>query len=113
MGLQDKYSEYENIGLVVCEEYKQGVDINLLLLSCRVLNRGIETSVLHWIYNRAKSNSKDIISGKIFESKRNEPVRDIFSRHGFEKNSSESWVFDCRNREIKLPHWINLIDRTA
>lgn len=115
IGMQDKYSEYENIGIVVCsqdEKQNRILEIELLLLSCRVLGRGIDTSILYWLTIWAENNSIETIAGEIIETKRNLPVRDVYANHGFSSVDENRWVYDIENQKMKSPTWVKLIDRT-
>jgi FkbH-like protein len=58
--LEDKYGSYGNIGLalVECEEGEEEAwTIKLLLMSCRVMSRGVGSIMLGHIMNLARSNN--------------------------------------------------------
>ena len=54
VGLKDKYGEYGKIGLSLIEKQKESWTIKLLLMSCRVTNRGIGSALLIKILEQAK-----------------------------------------------------------
>ncbi|MCR6105808.1 HAD-IIIC family phosphatase [Salipaludibacillus agaradhaerens] len=56
--LKDKYGTYGKIGLALLECNKELWDIKLLLMSCRVMSRGIGTILLTYIMNEAKKYGK-------------------------------------------------------
>ncbi|AVX06241.1 aminoglycoside N(3)-acetyltransferase (plasmid) [Maritalea myrionectae] len=85
VGLQDKFSERENIGLIILRpdrEESAGV-IDLFLMSCRVLGRTVETAVLNWASTRAHNRGWVKLRGEIIETPRNTPVRNVFEENGF------------------------------
>jgi FkbH-like protein len=54
--LQDKYGSYGNIGLALVECARTLWTIKLLLMSCRVISRGVGTIMLNHIMQLAKKN---------------------------------------------------------
>lgn len=53
-GLEDRYGSYGKIGLVLLERGPEVWSIKLLLMSCRVMSRGVGTVLLNYILRRAK-----------------------------------------------------------
>ncbi|MBF0359146.1 MAG: HAD-IIIC family phosphatase [Magnetococcales bacterium] len=116
IGLEDRFSDFENIGLAVVRwnHPKNGMAlIDLFLLSCRVLGRGIETGFLAWLAKEAKNRGMALLSGEIVHSKRNTPVRELFNNHGFKLDTEENtWVLDLNTNLDKIPEWITLLDHS-
>ena len=54
--LEDKYGSYGKIGLALLECGKKVWTIKLLLMSCRVMSRGVGTILLNYILRLAKEN---------------------------------------------------------
>ena len=52
IGLEDRFSNFENIGLVVLKGDGNNLNIEVFLLSCRVLGRGMEISIPIWASSR-------------------------------------------------------------
>ena len=111
---QDNATESEVIGLLVVSYNKkstQQCEIDLLLLSCRVLGRSIETAMLAWLEQQCLSKGITSISGNINITERNTPVRDIFSRHGFNAQAENQWQLDIQSKDdaqIQVPQWLQL-----
>ncbi len=59
--LEDKYGSYGKIGLSLIEEKGDEWHINLLLMSCRVMSRGVGTILLTAILNEAKQKGKNCL----------------------------------------------------
>lgn len=55
-GLDDKYGSYGKIGLVLIECSKDSWLIKLLLMSCRVMTRGVGAVLINHIRNEARAN---------------------------------------------------------
>jgi len=54
-GLDDKYGTYGKIGLALVERGSRVWTLKLLLMSCRVMSRGVGTVLLNHILHRARS----------------------------------------------------------
>jgi FkbH-like protein len=110
IGLADRYSPAENIGLLVLvpEDETTGM-IDLYLLSCRVLGRGIETAIPRWAIGRAAQRGWSRLRGEVIETERNMPIRNIFADAGFDADGRGRWITNTRDRKL-LPAWMTIID---
>ncbi|HEY2134310.1 MAG TPA: hypothetical protein VGH49_00385, partial [Xanthobacteraceae bacterium] len=82
----DRFGDQGLVGAAVID---QG-DISGLVLSCRVLGLGVEHAFLRHIIE-ALTGECDEISGRITETSRNIPVRNIFRDHGFVCGADGLW----------------------
>lgn len=55
-GLDDKYGTYGKIGVILVECFEAVWTIKLLLMSCRVMSRGVGSVVINHIRNEARIN---------------------------------------------------------
>ncbi|MDM9379452.1 HAD-IIIC family phosphatase [Chlorogloeopsis sp. ULAP01] len=60
--LEDKYGSYGKIGLVLIECQLQSWTIKLLLMSCRVMSRGVGTIMLNHVMGLAKKNNVRLLA---------------------------------------------------
>ena len=113
IGLADRHSPSENIGLIVLmpEDQTSGT-IDLYLLSCRILGRGIETAIPRWAIGRAAQRGWTRVSGKIIETERNTPVRKIFADSGFAAGDAGIWTARTKPHP-DLPAWLRVIDQVS
>ncbi len=113
LGLEDRFSEFENIGLAVVRwnHPREGEGwINLFLLSCRVLGRGVEKGFLTWLANHARTRGLSHLYGHIIPSKRNTPVRNLFEKQGFQPTKESGvWALTLKDPP-PVPNWITIID---
>ncbi|ETT45532.1 MULTISPECIES: HAD-IIIC family phosphatase [unclassified Paenibacillus] len=58
--LTDKYGSYGKIGLVLVEVQEEAWVIHLLLMSCRVISRGVGTVLLSFLMKEAKAQAKGL-----------------------------------------------------
>ena len=90
-------------------KYDQKISIiSSFLLSCRVLGREIETAVLFWICEHLKRKKNELVHGMIYKTKRNIPVQDLYTKHGFKKINDSKFELNLGNDIIKKPSWIKI-----
>lgn len=112
IGLKDRYSDFENIGLIIVRwnlpERGWGL-VDNYLLSCRVLGRGIERGILHWVLSQARSKGMLGLIGEVIETPRNTPARTIFAEAGFAASADAGfWHFDLRADTEQIPPWLSI-----
>ena len=110
LGLEDRFTEQENIGVGVIHwnNRTKSATIESFLLSCRVLERGIETGFLAWIYEQCKIQKIDKLVGHIVKTPRNIPPQKLYKEHGFSFDSvNKIWTLDLTmGSSIKKPVWL-------
>ena len=106
VGYTDKFSPPENIGVLVIKyQDKREATIDLFLLSCRVLGRGIEAAVPKIVAKFVAEKGVDILKAEIIETERNTPVRNVYKEAGFSKATSDTfWRLETKN--ISVPKWV-------
>ncbi|HEV3022527.1 MAG TPA: HAD-IIIC family phosphatase, partial [Pirellulales bacterium] len=117
IGLEDRFSERENIGLLIVrwgQPHDGAVEIDSFLLSCRVLGRGIERGVLGWLCREARTRGLSEVVGEIEPTPRNTPVRSLYHDHGFLPDDVQGqWRLDLRDRLIEIPDWLTVVDHAT
>jgi FkbH-like protein len=117
LGLEDRFSEFENIGVIAVDWGRPGsrrAIIDPFLLSCRILGRGVELAVLAWVAGEARARSVTELMGKIIETPRNEPARNIYRDYGFAPGpAAGEWVLDLTKARLQVPEWVEIRDRTG
>jgi len=82
--LNDKYGEYGKIGLVLLEHEDDKLMIKLLLMSCRVMTKGIGSAMLVHIINLAKAQNKQLFA-EFMQTDRNRVMYITYKFMGFEE----------------------------
>jgi FkbH-like protein len=113
IALEDKYAGEENIGLIVVKDHPDreatGL-IDLYLMSCRVLGRGLETAITRWAMTRGTHRGWRELRGPIIETERNTPVRGVYRDTGFVyEESADEWVAKC-GPDVALPSYLTIAD---
>lgn len=109
IGLSEHGNEPENIGLLILRaDDEAGIGtVDLFLLSCRVLGRGLETAIARWAIMRARALGWRELRGEIIETERNTPARTVFRDAGYRDNGLSSWAISTAS-EAELPAWLKI-----
>ena len=110
VALHDCFGDNGIVGLVMAVRNGLAVEIDTLLLSCRV-RRTIETAMLAHVCEWARDGDAYFLDGLVIPTAKNEPARDIYARHGFTKVADElggstSWRLGVRDQGIAWPSWL-------
>lgn len=106
--LKDALGSNEIIGVLIFLYNNECVVIDTLLLSCRVLGRGVETAILAWLYTYVKQNGYKKIIGEIIPTERNMPVLELYANHSFAESGKNRYELNLLDGVIELPIWIRL-----
>ena len=91
----DKFSPTENVGVLIVQWHESESTVarlDSLLLSCRVLGRGIESALLDWIDAEAATRGASRLVADFFPTERNAPAQAMLSDNGFELEDDGIWV---------------------
>ena len=85
--LEDKYGEYGHIGLALIACGEKVWTIKLLLMSCRVMSRGVGSIILGYILRLAKKNHTKL-RGEFIPNGRNRMMNITYRFAGFDEIKS-------------------------
>lgn len=111
LGAKDKFNDYENMGVLITTEIDNIIKINNYLMSCRFLGKNLENEFIKWLLNYAKNNNFNKVTGKIIETERNEPIRNIYKNNNFILED-DLFVYNLDNINIEMKEYIKLHDNT-
>ena len=97
--LIDKFGDNGVVSVVIGHKNGEVLDMDLWIMSCRVLKRDMEFAMLDALVNKAKSAGLKKIKGYYYPTAKNNMVRDFYDRMGFTKVSEDAegntvWEFD-------------------
>ena len=104
--LRDKFGDNGIVSVVIGRINGDVLHIELWLMSCRVLKRGMELAMLDELVRRAKEAGIKTIKGYYYRTMKNSMVSDFYGSLGFEldeklENGDSVWHSDIENYKIK------------
>lgn len=107
IGYKDKYTSYENMGVLILKKNENIIEIVNYLMSCRIIGRGVEKYIFNWISNKYH-NFKKII-GNFQVTDKNKEFEKIYFENDFIKENNYYYK-KIANKEYDS--WAKLIDNT-
>jgi FkbH-like protein len=109
----DRFGDNGIVGVIMARFDSGILDVDTLLLSCRVAGRTVETAMLAYLCEQADRRGVEQIRGRIVPTPKNIPARDIFEKHRFRKLSEEKsgetiWELDVSQERIHYPEWMEV-----
>jgi FkbH-like protein len=116
MRVVDSFGDNGIVGLMLARREGDHYDIDTCLMSCRVINRGVETAMLNWLAGQAREQGLRALEGWLLPTKRNIPVRELFAQHGFavaeRTDQGSRWRLELVDGVLEIPGWLEIIDET-
>lgn len=111
--LIDKFGDNGVVSVVIGHKNKDVLDMDLWIMSCRVLKRDMEFAMMDELVSAAKAAGLCKIAGYYYPTAKNNMVRDFYERMGFTKVSEDgegntTWEFNLtdeytnQNTHIKV-----------
>jgi FkbH-like protein len=97
VSLQDVFGDCGKVGLILMELAAGCWTLRLLLFSCRVTPRCVDTLVLNWLLRRARA-AHVTVRALFKPTSRNESLRLMYQRAGFEEMDRQGEVLELTHR---------------
>ena len=109
----DRFGDSGLTGVAMAECVGSVLRIDNILLSCRVLGRGVETALMACIVKAAAAHGCSNITGQYIPSAKNAPIADYFEKVGFssisQTDGSKCYTADINElSKLEAPAWISL-----
>jgi FkbH-like protein len=105
--LQDRFGDNGMISVIVCRTVGKQWNIDVWLMSCRVLKRRVEEFVLAQIVQHAREQGITTLQGEWIPSNRNDLVKDHYANLGFsslkEEDGSTFWQLEVKDYQPDTP----------
>ena len=112
--LADRFGSYGVVGLVIVRVADTVATIDTLLLSCRVLGRGVEAVLARTAAALARDLGADVLVGEYIPSQRNQQVEDMYGRLGFSgpeiDGTAQRWTLRLADGDPSQPDWISIVE---
>lgn len=103
--LKDKFGDNGLISVVIGHINNTILEIDLWLMSCRVLKRGMENAMLDKLVEEATKKNIKMLKGFYYKTAKNNMVKDFYKDFGFYKISDNEqdtiWTLDISNYKNK------------
>ncbi len=117
--VRDRFGDAGVVGLALARTVGETCTIDSLLLSCRVIGRGIETALLAHIAANAERAGATRLVGEFVPTKKNVVCAGFYEEHGFAPateregspdaaNGSILYELDLRVSPLQSPAWITI-----
>jgi HAD-superfamily phosphatase, subfamily IIIC/FkbH-like domain len=114
--VRDRFGDAGVVGLALARNRGDSCYIDSLLLSCRVIGRGIETALLAHLAQGALKTGATRLVGEFIATKKNAPCADFYPDHGFvriepkeqDTDGSVFYELDLTASVPASPQWITL-----
>ena len=97
--LRDRLAEHGLVAVAIAEERDDALDLDTLLMSCRVIGRTVEEHLLMHLCRAASERGLTKLRGTFVPTAKNHLVRDLFERFGFTQieageDGTTRWEYD-------------------
>lgn len=108
--LRDKFGDYGKIGIAVIKRHEDIWNIRLLLMSCRVMSKGVGTVMLNYIMEAARRENVRLCADFI-HTDRNRMMYITYKFGGFQEIGQEDDVikFEVKLEEKAYPEYVDVI----
>jgi len=103
--VSDRFGDNGIVGVVILHREENELELDTFLMSCRVIGRGIEQTMLANVGEFARLSGVISIKGDFVKTPRNSLCDDFLERHGFHFDGSR-WKLDFPAfHALKTPKW--------
>lgn len=108
VGTKDKFGDNGIVGVVILKFQKKECKIDTFLLSCRVIGRNIEESMMSFIADFAKERGATILLGEYLPTVKNKPAAGMYEKFQFIKLNETLFRADLEKQTFETPSYIRL-----
>jgi FkbH-like protein len=101
----DRFGDHGIVGVMILEYQREACRIDTFLLSCRVIGRGVEQTMVACAADLARARGLAVLEGEFIPTAKNQPAAGIYERTGFSRVSDSETLFraDLRDASIAYP----------
>ena len=110
--VKDRFGDNGIVGVAITHDSEGACEINTLLLSCRVVGRTVETALVAFLLDQARTRNMKQIRGWFLPTKKNDLSKDFYALHGFQcltvEDGKSLWSLDLEDTDMRCPEWIKV-----
>jgi predicted enzyme involved in methoxymalonyl-ACP biosynthesis len=110
--VSDRFGDSGLTGIVGLTFEKEVARMTDFVLSCRVMGRNVEETMLHAAVTHCRARGVPSLLAELTPTARNAPCLEFLARSGLQRTSAYQFQWDVR-RPYGCPPWVNLDDRAA
>jgi len=103
--LSDRLGDHGLIGVIVLAPENEDLTIRDWLMSCRVLARGVEQTLMNLVVEKARERNLRRVRGEYIRTAKNQMVEDFFGRFGFTQTGGDKdhayWTLNVSEYQCK------------
>jgi len=105
--VSDRFGDYGLTGVVLFRAVEEALDIDTLLLSCRILGRGVEHRVMAHLGSEAMRRGLRTVNAVLRRTSKNEPARRFLHEIGarFERSTPQGFAYQFPAAELSNVQW--------
>jgi FkbH-like protein len=111
VSVKDKFGDNGIVGVIIAKHEGEECRIDTLLLSCRVIGRNIEASMVAFLAEHARRRGASSLIGEFLPTAKNAPAADLFPKLGFEPLAGSRYRADLRSRAFEAPSYIRVTSK--
>lgn len=110
--VEDKFGDNGITGIAIVKKGEKKWIIDSFLLSCRVIGRRVEETMLAYILEEAENVGIKALIGEFIPTKKNIPAKEFYKKNGFklieEKENLQTWELII-DKEYNYPEFIKIV----
>jgi FkbH-like protein len=115
--VRDRFGDAGLVGAAITRWAGEAVEIDTLLLSCRVIGRAVESAMLARLSDDARAAGATRLCGWFLPTAKNAPASDFYPSHGFSllesSDGATRWEAGLGADRLRCPEWIDLVPPAA
>lgn len=112
ISVADRFGDEGIVGALWVEHADGVWRVLNMVLSCRVLGRGVELAAAAWLLQRAREAGARLVEGRFTPSQKNGVAADFWSRAGFTGDGAVFTADPAAAADV-MPTWITIRERSA
>lgn len=110
ISVKDKFGDNGITGAIVMHGNEKRIEIDSLLLSCRILGKGIERVFLMSLLNNLKERGFQIVEATFVPTPKNSQVFDFYEKNGFtlldvDESGVKKYELDLQNAHFEIENY--------
>jgi FkbH-like protein len=111
--LRDRFTDHGLISLIIALHQGDLLEIDTWLMSCRVIGRTVEATMLAYLCQRAQQLGCTSIRGIYIPTAKNAIAKEVFAKFSFdlldESEGRLTWVYDLRTKDLVMNEFIKTV----